>query len=144
MGKLAAIQSDPLPDLIDQFAPLRLQVEANRPVENQAERLWQKIKPFLEKYPGDKPVILKGRKYQLHVTECGMKRHVLPAAIEKLKKVFGFKRFSEIVANAFPVGPIDAMLTSEQQAGMVVERQDGNRRIAQVVEIDGPAQAKAA
>jgi hypothetical protein len=130
--------------LVDEFAPIRLQVEQFRPIQNHHDRLWEKLKVYLENRPADKPAILKGTKYEIHLTECATKRHVLPKALDTLKRVFGIKRWRELVANAFPVTPIDALLRPEQQNGIVETRQDGARRIAQVIEIDGPAAAQAA
>jgi len=143
MAKAAAVQSiDPLAELVDQFAPVRLAIEDFRPTQNLHDRLWVRLKVHLEG-PQNQPITLKGKLYQVSLTESQIERTVKPSAMERLKKVFGAKRFWELVH--FPLKPLDAMFDDEQRKNFVETTQTGPRKIASVEKLDGPANvAKAA
>jgi hypothetical protein len=131
-----------LAELVDDFAPLRIAVDHFRTTSNLHDRLWEKIKVHLAKHPGDKTVTLCGNKYVIEVDACQPKRVVKPlaAVYERLKKLFGAKRFWELVT--FPVTPIDAMFSDdEQKKNFIDTSQTGARKIISVELIDGVAKA---
>jgi hypothetical protein len=144
MSKPLSASASALAELVDQFAPVREQVDQFRPILNLHDRLWERIKPHLHEKPGNQVVTLQGAQYKIEISECAMQRQVKPSAMDKLKKVFGAKRFWAILAPKFPVTSIDAMLNSEQSKGFLEETQTGARRIMSVARIDGPAAPKAA
>ena len=131
-----------LAELVDTFAPLRLQVDQFRPTLNAHDRLWDRIKLHLAAQPNEKPVTLKGAKYQIEIDACQPQRKVKPlaAVYERLKKLFGAKRFWELVT--FPVTPIDAMYSDDDQKKNFIDTtQTGARKILGISLIDGVAKA---
>ena len=146
MAKASLPPADILSELVDQFAQVRQKVDEFRPTQNLHDRLWKQIKPHLEKYPTNKPLALKGGKYVIELDACQWERKVKPVAavFERLKKIFGAKRFWELIS--FPVTPLDAMFDRDDQQlkNFVETSQTGSRKILSVTQIDGPAAAKAA
>jgi hypothetical protein len=131
MGKVVAID-EILSDLVDDFAPVRLSVDQFRPTINLHDRLWSRIKTHLASKPNEKPVTLRGKKYIVEIDACQPARKVKPlaAVFEKLKKLFGTKRYYELVQ--FPVTPIDALLDDEHRGEYIDTTQTGPRKILSV------------
>ena len=145
--KVANPPLDILGELVDQFAPVRQQVDDFRPTQNLHDKLWKQIKTHVAGHPGNKSITLKGNHYEIELDACQMERTVIakPTVFEKLKKLFGAKRFWELVS--FPVTPIDAMFSrdDEQTKNFIETTQTGYRKIVSITALDGPAKvAKAA
>lgn len=138
--------SDLLSELVDHFGALRLKVDEFRPTLNEHDRTWEKLKAQIADYPNEKPIKLKGRHYEIDLDARANERKVIvkPPVFERLKKLFGAKRFWELVK--FPVTPIDAMFQrdDEQVKNFIAETQTGPRKILAVRLLDDPAAAKAA
>jgi hypothetical protein len=132
-----------LAELIDSFGPLRLQVEQFAPIKNQAESIWKRIRPHLSQYPNNKPVVLTGNKYEITLGICALDHQVKPSMLERVKKLFGAKRFRELAAAAFPLGVLEEKTKVDglNIADFVEESQTGSRRITSVVEIEAPQTA---
>jgi hypothetical protein len=147
MAKAPTLVIDILGALVDQFAPVRMQCHGFRPTQITHDRLWKSIKPYLAERPNDKSLTLSGLKYVVELDSCQIENKVVrkPSVFERLKKLFGAKRFWSLVE--FPVTPVFGLLGAddEQVKNFVETTQTGYRKILSCGLIDdGPALAKAA
>jgi hypothetical protein len=144
MAKAASpVPIDILAALVDQYAPVRIQVDQFRPTSNLADRLWKSIKKHIADRPKDKPTTLIGLKYVIELDACELDNEVIAkeSVFATLRKLFGASRFWQLVT--FPVTPIFALLGEDdkQLKDLIATTQTGSRKILSVHLIDGPAAA---
>jgi hypothetical protein len=142
MGKLLQMADDRLSELVDQLAPLRILRDAFSPTENEYQRVWEKIKPLMKDRAAGETLTLKGKCFEIELTECATERRVKPLekVYDALKKLFGAKRYYSMLG--FPVTPIDALVGKPiATAEYMDETQTGARKFIRVTDLRTPAKA---
>jgi hypothetical protein len=75
------------PELVDNFARVRIHYDAFRPTANLHDKLWARVHAHLADHPNGKPATLKGNEYVIEIDACQTARAVMgvAAVYERLK-----------------------------------------------------------